>query len=291
MKTSIRQILTVSFSATFLTGCLEKKEDTSTSKESSSTPIYAQSVSTLDSNDKCNNGKDGALVYDRSSKAFYVCDAGKWTSIDIRGDKGDQGNIGAMGPAGAMGPQGPEGPQGLRGPTGAGGPSGFIIREGQNVVARVMQFNTGSNSGVTDGQGILVMYDGGEILWVNSVTGRFEGNPEMIYYSGENCTGTAYKLPKQHGSPDILNRVYVGRYGPTGVDHSMYKIVGFATSSIQVMSRRNFTTYSKFGQCEPESATFTTESTGLGFIPIVQAMPANALQDLYRLAPLKVEFE
>jgi len=288
MRTQILMLF-VSFLAISLTGCLgdDKKEESKASSESSS--IIAQSVSALNSAGNCNNGKDGALIYDRSTGAFYVCDDGNWTSVNLQGVKGDQGNVGPAGPTGATGPQGATGAQGPRGPTGAGAPVGFVIKDGNNVAARVIQFNTGRYSDISDGQGVLVMYDGGEILWLNTITGKFEGRPEVVFYSGANCTGTAYKRPKQDGSPDIINRIYIGKY-TSGQYRHIYKITGFGTGIIQTVSRRSYIMQTS-GACETASDSFDTSMSGIGPMPILQELPLSSLQDLSHLAPLTVVAE
>lgn len=281
-------------SAICLMGCESKdpgstSSNDSASKDSASSSIMAQSVSALNSAGQCNPGKSGALIYDRSTSAFYVCEDSNWVAINIRGEKGDagpQGPAGAQGSTGSAGAPGTQGPQGPRGPTGAGAPVGFVIRDGANVAARVIQFDTGRYSGVTQGQSVLVMYDGGEILWLNTITGKFEGQPEQIYYAGPNCTGAAYKRPKLDSTPDVLNRVYVGKR-TNGTYHSMYKITGFTTGVVQTLSMREFSTTT----CTNTSNSFDTSLSGIGPLPTLQEMPATSFADLSNLAPLKVEAE
>jgi len=275
-----------------LTGCLEKQEASkseSTTESASTASTMAQSVSSRDSAGKCNPGKSGALIYDRSENSFFVCEDDNWTAINIHGDKGDQGNDGPAGPSGPTGPTGPEGQRGPRGPTGTGAPAGFVIRDGANVAARVIQFNVGRESGVERGQSVLVMYDGGELLWLNTISGELDGRPEVVYYTGTLCTGVAYKRPKLDSSPDVLNRIYVGKRD-NGAYQILYKVVGFAGGIVQTLSRREWNVRPGAGNCSSMPESFNTSSS-YGKMPILEEMPTNSLQDLSHLAPLKIEAE
>lgn len=295
MDRLLRSTIVLGGLSLILTGCLSQS-DSSSSTDQSSGSSASPSATLLNSKSErnCSNGKNGELIYVLGENKFYACDGSDWVSISIqgaKGDKGDDGATGATGPAGATGPQGAQGPTGPRGPTGSGAPAGLVIRDGMTVAARVIQFNTGRYSDVTSGQGVLVMYDNGEILWLNSITGKFEGRPEVIYHAGADCTGTAYKRPKMDSSPDILNRIYIGKY-QWGAYHTAYKIVGFATSGvIQTLSRRVFNQSPGMGNCENGPESFDTGSPGVGPVPILQIVDLNNLRDLSRLAPLKVEAE
>lgn len=84
----------------------------------------------------CEEDREGLLVYSKEDRSFYVCEAGSWEIIDLRGPKGDKGDKGEAGINGApglkgekgdtgdVGPAGPQGSVGATGPAGSQGPQG-----------------------------------------------------------------------------------------------------------------------------------------------------------------------
>ena len=102
------------------------------------------------------------------------------------GAKGDKGDNGPTGPAGATGPVGATGPAGPTGPAGGG----KNLLDGNNV-------NLGSVLSA-DQSGVTVLTSGGymiEIPWNAAFPSA------QIYYTGANCTGTAYLNHGGGGAP------------------------------------------------------------------------------------------
>ena len=146
-------------------------------------------------------------------------------------------------------------------------------------------------SGVAPGQSALVMYDGGELIWVNTLTGKFDGKADMVFFSGPNCTGTPYKRGlAEYGSPDVLNRIYVGK-SDYGSYIAFYKAVGTATGVISTVSQRTFNQTPGMGICSEGGQAFNTSLSGVGPMVVLQQIPIDSLKDLSSVAPLKVEFE
>lgn len=102
----------------------------------------------------CEEDREGLLVYSKEDRSFYVCEAGSWEIIDLRGPKGDKGDkgeagingapglkgekgdtgpTGSAGATGAQGSVGPTGPAGSAGPQGEAGKDGSLI--GRKLIA------------------------------------------------------------------------------------------------------------------------------------------------------------
>ncbi len=132
------------------------------------------------------------------------------------------------------------------------------------------------------------MYSGGEMIWLNTISGNFEGGPEIVYYAGPSCSGTPYLKSRTGPGPDVMNRVFVGKTN-AGNYHTFYKIVGFESTPFTTTSYREFNTVGGMGNCTNKSTTHLTYMSGVGPIPILEEVPKTSLQDLSHLAPLKVE--
>jgi hypothetical protein len=143
----LKLILGVIFCATLAAACdkgkksakeHENADQEKKDKPSRAEPMqFAQVVSNVGGLD-CDEKREGLLLYSREERTFYVCLAGQFESISLKGDagpagpqgpKGDKGDTGEQGPRGATGPQGAAGaagPQGPAGATGATGPQGSV---------------------------------------------------------------------------------------------------------------------------------------------------------------------
>ena len=124
-----------------------------------------------------------------------------------KGDTGDRGATGAAGPAGATGDRGPAGatgangaagPAGPQGPAGPAGPAGGGIRliDGNNVTLGTVVSSTRAGATVVTSSAY-------------QVTVNFDGTftPAQIYYTGANCTGTAY-LNDGNGGTGPFDRIF-----------------------------------------------------------------------------------
>jgi hypothetical protein len=192
---------------------------------------------------------------------------------------GDDGHQGQQGP---QGPQGPSGPQGPQGNPGSPGPNAsLVIKNGNNIAAYFLQFN---DSSVYPYNAVLVMYPTGEVVWVNLATGKLTGRPYLIYYTGANCTGTAYVPPRQD-MPYSLNRVFVGTNND-GSYYKFYKITGYETHFITAISEREFNTVGELASCHSRPYTLDPSLPGVGPVPIVTEVN---MTDLSALAPMVVQ--
>jgi collagen triple helix repeat protein len=113
----------------------------------------------------------------------------------IQGPKGDKGDQGIQGSKGDKGDQGIQGIQGIQGPKGDPGPpgpsgGGVSLVDGNNVtLGKVMSVVRGAATVLTStGYSISIPFDA-----------AFQ--PAQIYYTGANCTGTAYLNDGNGGTP------------------------------------------------------------------------------------------
>lgn len=260
-------VICVGFSLA-LTACLSNSSEQSTSS-AGSTDVAAEAAKSCEVQQ--NNG-EVRLVCGDSSAVINV----SGNSSGVVGPQGPQG------PQGLTGAQGPQGEQGQRGPTGAGSPSGMVIRDGSDVAARFLQYSTSAPQ-------VLVMYDGGETIWLNTKTGKFAQGLDVVYFSGLNCTGTAYLFGGQMEGPFALNQVYSG-FNDYGVPVLHYKVTGFTSTQFTTQSRKTWNSHPNAGYCQNTSAN-SIYNVQTNPVAILQELPLSAYTDLSRLAPLKIEVE
>lgn len=286
MKTHIFEVLKqgicFAFCISFLTGCLGSKSgssDSSSANPSSITSV-AQSVSSQSALDVCNNGKEGALVYDRSQGTFYVCDSGHWTTVNLQGAQGTQGPQGATGPAGANGTSGTNGTNGTNGADGNG--MGLVLRDGSSVIKGwFMGFVEGMHAA-------LLRLPNGDMIYIDVPTGKFTGGVATVYYSGTGCTGDAYVWPGSSSGTHVIGRIYsqssgvfTGTYNVDGSPIRFFRATDWVDSSISYNSRRIYhETQSNVDLCTNGSGTINNSNIKM------KAVEISAPSSLESLAPI-----
>jgi hypothetical protein len=101
----------------------------------------------------------------------------------LQGPKGDRGADGEDGEDGVQGPQGIQGEQGIQGPVGPAGPpgGGASLTDGADVtIGKVV---AGSVYGITVASTEDYIFD---VNWKGAI------DQAQVWYTGTNCTGTAY---------------------------------------------------------------------------------------------------
>lgn len=97
----------------FLTACLEKKGENSSSTPSpKSSKWFSFSAPSLNDLPECDSSKEGMLYFLSENKTFKVCQNKAWETIDVSGEKGE---VGLKGDPGSIGPVGPVGQAGAPG--------------------------------------------------------------------------------------------------------------------------------------------------------------------------------
>lgn len=125
-------------------------------------------INDVTSNSTCPNG--GVQLVEADGGAHYICNAAP-------GAKGDTGAVGMTGPAGAQGPMGPPTPS-----------LSFFSADG-GIIGQAMMNPSSGTGGALD---VVFAKDWGCVAHVNFNTNKVEGFDGRIYYTGQNCTGTAF---------------------------------------------------------------------------------------------------
>jgi len=81
-----------------VTGCLAPNE-AGTQDHTPTSLASAKEVTVQEELSLCTPGKEGAVVYIRSSDSFFSCDSNVWVALNLKGEKGDRGETGAPPPA------------------------------------------------------------------------------------------------------------------------------------------------------------------------------------------------
>jgi hypothetical protein len=235
--------------AVVLSGCLPSGESQKASSSVDNSPmVLAQSVSTLNSAGQCNNGKLGALVYDLAQNAFFTCQSSGWEPVNISGEKGDRGDIG---PAGAQGPAGPQGPAGRDGIDGiaAGGAPGLVIKNGANIHAHFMAFNSTPSSAANGTPPLLQsmtvrLASNGNVVEVDPVSGSLVGTLSQTHYTTTDCTGTAYIRYDGANVPHVPGRIYVATKFD-GTPFAYWRATAMATAAERLQTIRSYMVYDR----------------------------------------------
>ena len=303
-------------------------EDTSSSP-SSIEDSSAKVVSSFNSVSGCSTDNSGQLIYVLEDSQFYTCVGEAWEAIDLRGlrgekglqgaqgdrglagdkglrgdkgldgDKGETGDKGAMGDKGPQGDQGIQGPQGIagdkgetgdKGPTGSRGPTGgatagrFALKDASGAVVAYYIGPSKASSYAAD-----VMLTSGEIITVNTVTGKFTGEAMVyLYFSGSSdCSGTSIYTTATNG--DNLKNFMVNRIVTNG--YRFFKVVGFNTGSLHYTSKlgTTFGDPSVSHNCEATDVTWDSSSPLIGYFAELEEVSAPS--DFSALAPLVFEIE
>lgn len=190
----------------------------------------------------CDDKRDGLLVYSKEERSFYICSAGEFESISLKGDKGERGEVGlvgAQGLKGDTGPAGADGPQGLQGLAGPTGPQGVTGPQGAAGVA--------GPQGATGAPSSLKVYDheGDALFYFVSV----------VYFENSNHS------PDGQSSQGLLVR---------SLTENKYTVYEVATISRNGDSSGYLRPGGMLTQLELSSAPRFTNSncTGQGYLPI-----------------------
>ncbi|WP_217996811.1 hypothetical protein [Nocardioides jensenii] len=134
------------------------------------------------------DGADGPSAYDLAVANGFSGTVPAWLvslvgATGPQGVTGPAGEDGATGPAGPAGPAGPPGPIGATGPAGPVGPAGggTVLKDGNGAAIGKIQSVTRNSVTVLTSNGYMLA-----IGWDGSIA------PAQAYYTGANCTGTAY---------------------------------------------------------------------------------------------------
>jgi hypothetical protein len=282
-----------------LVGCFDSKEKSSASSEpsSESVPVVMGSVS---SENPCNSGKQGSIIYDQSQSQFYFCDNSQWVAVDLRGPKGDKGDkgdtgvagtngtngaVGATGPVGPMGLQGiqgPQGPQGIQGVAGAAGANGrdgldgngvrLAIKENGQVKGLFMQYTYDFESHT----GALIMLPSGDTIGIDMATGEYIQHWFSILYSESGCTGTMYSTSSPGYGGEVIGRIYVLK--PINSNTISFAKAVEHIPAIQAKSARLYSPFNSEDKC---IESLVTSAFGVRLEPIAP------VPSLSHLAPIR----
>lgn len=246
--------LIVSLLCASLVGCLDSEKQSSTSSSSSGSQANISQLSTVEmasvSNDRnCSNGKEGAVAYDSSQNAFFVCTKGQWSIVDLRGPKGEKGDTGATGSAGSVGATGANGSNGRDGIDGNG--VRLSIKNGDQIIAVLVQYE------IIEGQSAaLLALPSGTYGYYTLDKGYPVGRAPQVYFTGANCTGEAYAGRSDSPGPHGLGRMY-HVYSDFDEPNQYYEAIGIATGKETFQSYRQFDVgdYGERGKCINRSST------------------------------------
>jgi hypothetical protein len=154
---------------------------------------------------------------------------------ELTGSAGPHGPQGAQGPRGSqgpIGPQGPTGPQGAAGKNGTNGTNGTNGKDGINgkdgqdgaqgpagaYAVKDTDGNVlGTLLGATTNPGTFtIIRNDGTLVTVNAANGGYLLPAVPFYYSGANCTGTAYVLTANLANLAPQQAFFNGQFGNTG---------------------------------------------------------------------------
>ena len=180
-------------------GAPEKIEESNKSKKSSGKndaknafSLFPRAYALVADAGDCEEDREGLLVYSKEDRSFYVCEAGSWGIIDLRGPKGDKGDKGEVGLNGApglkgdkgdtgdVGPKGDTGAQGIQGTVGATGPAGSTGATGPQGLTGESGSKVGQKLFANDDTEIGVITD----IYVSAPFGLLD--PYYVYYEVEN---------------------------------------------------------------------------------------------------------
>lgn len=156
-----------------------------------SASAFTQLVASLDTI-SCTSSNQDQLIYSQADLGFFYCASDNtWTSIDIKGDKGETGASGVAGTAGANGTNGIDGTNGVDGATGATGAQGTAGANGSTVMAVYSASpNTTLSASITVNYASVTVFSDGTLYFAGEII--YYGTPyPMNFYIGSNKASTS----------------------------------------------------------------------------------------------------
>jgi hypothetical protein len=240
----IKSAFLVSSICAGLVGCLDSakqsSQDSNNNLHTDTSQLSVVEMASVSTDKNCSNGKEGAVAYDATQNAFFVCTQGQWLSVDLRGPKGDKGDSGTAGAVGATGASGTNGQNGRDGIDGNG--VRLALRDGDTILGVLVQFQRSYSINAA-----LVALRTGQYVYYTVDKGEPTYSASTVYYTGAGCTGDAFTGRTDDPIPTFINRVYASQTEYNGVKY--YQVVGYPTRQESFLSYREYGALGTRGVC------------------------------------------
>jgi hypothetical protein len=101
----------------------------------------------------------------------------------------------------------------------------------------------------------LIMLPNRDLIYINPRSGLFGVNAGEVFYTGANCTGTAYTGRSDSAGPHVINRIYVG-INDSGTPTRYFHADSYAPGAISYVSYRDYMDVGRFDSCVTSSGTW-----------------------------------